>query len=169
MKNIVLTGFMGTGKTAVARELSKKLSMKLVDIDSEIEAAQNMRIRDIFSRCGEKYFRDEETAMILKFSKKDSLIISTGGGAVLREENMAALRENGIIFCLDATPATILQRTSGSNDRPLLLTEDPLKKINELLDYRRPFYEKAGETVDTENKTPMQIAAEIMEIYKCRQ
>jgi shikimate kinase len=168
MKNIVLTGFMGTGKTAVGRELSRLLSMQLVDIDAEIEKDQKMPISDIFGKFGEKYFRDVETGVIKRFAAGKNLIISTGGGAVLREENMEALRENGIIFCLDACPETILDRTSRSQDRPLLRTEDPMTKIRELLDFRRPFYEKAGTLIDTEGKTPLQIAREIAEAAGCR-
>jgi shikimate kinase len=168
MKNIVLTGFMGTGKTAVGRELSRLLSMQLVDIDAEIEEDQKLSISDIFQKFGEKYFRDVESSVVKKFAAEKNLIISTGGGAVLREENMEALRENGIIFCLDAHPQTILERTNRSQDRPLLRTEDPIAKIKELLNFRRPFYEKAGTLIDTEGKTPLQIAEEIAEAVRCR-
>ncbi len=168
MKNIVLTGFMGTGKTAVGRELSRLLSMRLVDIDAEIEKSREMSINDIFRDFGEKCFRDIETDMIRKFAKEKNLIISTGGGAVLREENMAVLRENGMIFCLDACPATILKRTARNEDRPLLKVDDPMAKIKELMSLRRPYYEKAGRLIDTEGKTPLQIAEEIAEIFRCR-
>ncbi len=168
MKNIVLTGFMGTGKTAVGRELARLLSMQLVDVDAEIENDRKMTINDIFQEFGEKYFRDVETRVIKKFAAGDNLIISTGGGAVLREENMQALRENGIVFCLDARPETILERTGRSEDRPLLRTEDPLAKIKELLGFRRPFYEGAGTLIDTEGKTPLQIAEEIAEAVRCK-
>lgn len=168
MTNIVLTGFMGTGKTAVGRELSRLLSMRLVDIDSEIEAERGMKITDIFRNFGEPYFRDLETGMIRRFSRERNLVISTGGGAVLRDENMAVLRETGVIFCLHADPETILSRTGGSGDRPLLNVEDPLAKIKELLGFRMPFYEKAGIMLDTKGKTPLQVAEEIAEIMKCR-
>jgi shikimate kinase len=168
MKNIVLTGFMGTGKTEVGKELSRILAMRLVDVDSEIEKGEGMKINDIFSRFGEEYFRDIETEMIKKISRERNLIISTGGGAVLREENMEALRENGIVFCLNAKPETILKRTSLSGNRPLLKVDNPRGKVEELLGYRRPFYEKAGIMIDTEEKTPLQIAEEIAEVYRCR-
>ncbi|MBI5639022.1 MAG: shikimate kinase [Nitrospirae bacterium] len=168
MKNIVLTGFMGTGKTAVGRELARIFGMKVVDIDAEIEKEQGMRISDIFSRFGERHFRDIETEMIRRISKGENIIISTGGGAVLREENMQALRENGIVFCLDAGPETILQRTGKSDDRPLLKVDNPMAKIKELLDFRMPFYERAGAMIGTEGKTPVEVAEEIAEIYRCR-
>jgi shikimate kinase len=168
MKNIVLTWFMGTGKTAVAKELSRLLNMKSVDVDAEIEAAQGMTINDIFRNFGESRFREIETEMIKKIAAKENIIISTGGGAVLKEENMHALRSSGVIFCLSATPANILERVRGNDDRPLLKVDDPLAKITELLEFRRPFYDKAGEMIDTENKSPLRIAEEITEIFKCR-
>ena len=163
MKNIVLTGFMGTGKSEVSKELSKILGWKAIDVDTEIEKSQNMKITEIFKQVGEQGFRDIETETIKKLSKNKNVIISTGGGAVLRQENMDALRENGVIICLTATPETILKRISNNNDRPLLQVEDPLKKIQELLKFRMPYYEKADIMIDTENNTPLEIAEEIME------
>ena len=168
MKNIVLTGFMGTGKTTIGQALAQMLHMKLVDVDEEIESAQGMRINDIFKTHGEQHFRDMETAMIKKTSQEENLIISTGGGAVLRDENMAALKEKGIIFCLSASAETIMKRTGISQDRPLLKVEDPMKKISELLAFRRPFYEKAGIMIETDGKSPLQVADEIVEIVKWR-
>ena len=166
MKNIVLTGFMGSGKTAVGRQLSRLLNMKLVDVDTEIERAQGMTINEIFKNFGEPRFREIETEMIKKLSGKKDIIISTGGGAVLKQENMDALRENGIIFCLMAEPETILKRTSHDSNRPLLHVENAFKRIKELLDFRKPFYEKADIMIDTEGKTPLQIAEEIIKEYK---
>jgi len=167
LKNLVLTGFMGTGKTAVGRELSRMLDMKIVNIDTEIELSQKMTINEIFKNYGEEYFRNIETGLIKKFSEKENVIISTGGGAVLREENMELLRKNGVIFCLNASPATIFERTSRSGDRPLLKVDDPKTKIKELLDSRRPYYEKAGITIETDGKSPLQIAEEIRELFRC--
>ncbi len=167
MKNLVLTGFMGTGKTAVGRELSRMLDMKIVNIDTEIELSQKMTINEIFKNYGEEYFRNIETGLIKKFSEKENVIISTGGGAVLREENMELLRKNGVIFCLNASPATIFERTSRSGDRPLLKVDDPKTKIKELLDSRRPYYEKAGITIETDGKSPLRIAEEIRELFRC--
>jgi shikimate kinase len=162
MKNIVLTGFMGTGKTEVGRELSHILDWKLIDLDDEIVKAKGMSISGIFSAFGEPVFRDIETEMIREISMKQSIIISTGGGAVLRKENIDMLRENGVIVNLSATPETVLQRTSGNDERPLLRVENPLGRIRELLEFRRPFYKNADVLIDTESKTPLQIAEEIL-------
>jgi shikimate kinase len=168
MKNIILTGFMGTGKTAVGRRLSRLLNMKLIDVDTEIGKAQKMAINEIFRNFGEPKFREIETGMIKKLSRNKNVIISTGGGAVLRQENIDTLRENGVIVCLMAIPETILKRTSHNSNRPLLQVEDPFGKIKELLNFRKPFYEKADIMIDTEGKTPLQIAEEIIEKLEVR-
>lgn len=166
MKNIVLTGFMGTGKTAAGRELARLLDMKLIDVDTEIENSRDMTINEIFRKFGEPGFREIETDMIKKVSRNKEVIISTGGGAVLKQENMETLRETGIIVCLMASPETILQRTSVTNDRPLLHVDNPLEKIRELFNFRKPYYEKADIVIDTDGKTPLQIAEEIVEKVK---
>lgn len=153
---------MGTGKSAVARELARLCGMRLVDIDRELEASQQKTIPEIFSCNGEEYFRQIETAAILQVASEQGIIISTGGGAVLREENLNALRAHGRIFCLTAGPETIMLRTAGNSDRPLLQSEDRLLRISELLAARQPFYEKAGIMIDTEGKTPLEIAGEII-------
>ncbi len=163
MKNIILTGFMGTGKTAVGKKLSMFLKMELIDVDTEIEKSQRMTINEIFKQFGEPGFREIETEMIQKLSERKDVIISTGGGAVLKQKNMDALRKQGVIICLMASPETILKRTSHNSNRPLLKVEDPFEKIKELLHFRRPFYEKADIMIDTEGKTPLQIAEEIIE------
>lgn len=159
---------MGTGKTEVGRELSRILRWKLLDVDSEIEKSQKMTINDIFERFGEPRFREIEAEIIKIISENKDIIISTGGGAVLREENIQNLRKNGVIICLTATPETILKRTSNNNDRPLLQVENPLEKIKELLNFRKPFYEKSDMIIDTEGKTPLQISEEILEKLGCK-
>lgn len=166
MKNIVLTGFMGTGKTEVGRILSRKLGYALVDADTEIEKEQGMTITDIFKQYGEPKFREIESAVIKRLSDIENAVISTGGGAVLRQENMDNLRKNAVVVCLTASPETILKRTSNNDDRPLLQVDNPLHKIKELLEFRRPYYEKADIMIDTENKTPLEVADEIIEKVK---
>jgi shikimate kinase len=163
MKNIVLTGFMGVGKTEVGRELSTILGWKLIDVDDEIVKSKKMNINEIFGRLGEPAFRDMETEMIRKVSQERNVIISTGGGAVLRQENMEFFKANGVVVCLTARPETILKRTSRNRERPLLQVEDPLQRIHDLLESRGPFYEKADIMIDTEGKSPFRIAGEILE------
>jgi len=166
MKNIVLIGFMGTGKTEVGRILAKKLGYKLIDADTEIEKEQKMTITEIFKQYGESKFRDIEADVIRRLSVIKNIIISTGGGAVLRQENIDNLRKNGVIVCLAASPETILKRTSRNTNRPLLQVENPLQKIKDLLEFRKPYYDKADIMIDTEGKSPLQVAEEIIEKVK---
>ncbi len=163
MKNIVLIGFMGTGKTEVGRILSQRLGYVLVDADTEIEKEQGMTITEIFKQYGEPKFREIESNVIKRLSEVKNAVISTGGGAVLRQENMDNLRRNGVVVCLTASPETILKRTSNNNDRPLLQVDNPLQKIKELLEFRKPYYEKADIMIDTEGKSPIEVAEEIIE------
>lgn len=163
MRNIVLTGFMGTGKTEVGRILAQRLGYTLLDADSIIEQEQKMKITEIFQRFGEPYFRDIEADVIRRLSERDRVVISTGGGVVLRQENMENLRKKGVIVCLTASPETILKRTSNDSSRPLLQVEDPLKRIKEMLEFRRPYYEKSDIMIDTEGKSPVEVAEEIIE------
>lgn len=168
MRNIVLTGFMGTGKTEVGKILAQRVGYTFLDADSIIEQEQKMAIIEIFQRFGEPYFRDIETDVIRRLSERDKVVISTGGGAVLRQENMDNLRKKGIIVCLTASPETILKRTSNERSRPLLQVEDPLKKIKELLEFRKPYYERSDIMIDTEGKSPLEVAEEIIERIKGR-
>ncbi len=163
MKNIVLTGFMGTGKSEVGRILSKILSYIFVDSDNEIEKEQKISITEIFRNYGEPRFRDIESDIIQRLSERENLVISTGGGVVLRARNMQNLRRKGIIVCLTASPETIWQRTAQSNERPLLQVEDQLQRIKELLEFREPFYKDADIIVNTDKKTSEEVALEILE------
>jgi shikimate kinase len=162
VKNVVLTGFMGAGKTEVGRVLAQQLRYVLIDVDDEIEKEQRMKIADIFREYGEPAFRDIESAMIKRLSERERAVISTGGGAVLRQENMDNLRRNGVIICLTASAVTIYERTKRNKTRPLLSVDDPLAKIKELLEFRQPYYEKADIVIDTERRSPLEVAEQIM-------
>jgi len=161
--NIVLTGFMGAGKTAVAEELAHLTGFTRVEVDEEIERSAGMKISEIFDRHGEPRFREMETAEVARAAQKTGAIISTGGGAVMREENMEPLRATGVVVYLRARPETVLKRTSGNADRPLLQVDDPMAKIRELLELRGPYYERAEVIVDTDDKSPRQVAEEILD------
>ena len=165
-KNIVLVGFMGTGKTSVGVRLAETLKMQFVDTDNLIEKDNGMSISDMFSKMGEDYFRDRESSIIEKVSKLDGQVIATGGGAVKRGENVNNLKANGIMFCLHADPEVILQRTSGYEHRPLLQVEDPISRIQEMLKEREPFYAKADYRIDTSDLNIGQIVNRIANIYK---
>lgn len=159
--NIVLCGMMGVGKTSVGKKLEWLSGRKCVDTD-EIIVEKYGKIADIFQNYGEEYFRNLETETAEKLSVKDNLIISTGGGLVMREKNVELLKKNGKIFFLRASLSTLLSRVSVNDSRPLL-KEGAEKKLRELMPVRTPVYEKAADyIIDTDNRTVAEIAQEIL-------
>jgi shikimate kinase len=163
--NIVLVGFMGTGKTSIGRRISTQLRMCYVDTDDVIERDSRRRISDIFSEDGEPAFRELESEAVRKVSKLDNHIISTGGGVVLKETNMVELRRNGIIFCLTATAEEIYQRVRHQSHRPLLQTPDALAKIRSMLEERHPYYAKADYMVETTGRSFGEVMAYIKRVF----
>ncbi len=163
MKNIVLIGFMGTGKTSVGKALAKKMGRTLVDVDQKIEEKEKRRIADIFEKGGEAAFRKIEKLAIREAASGSGQVITTGGGAVIDPDNIAALKANGILVALEAAPETIFQRVKDSRHRPLLHSNDVPGEIRRLLEARRPYYEKADLKFMTDGKTAAQVADEIAE------
>lgn len=162
-KNIVLIGFMGTGKSSVGKVLAKRLGRAWVDIDQKIEESQKKKIADLFEKEGEAHFRNLEKEMVHQVSQGAGLVITTGGGVVLDAENMQALKKNGVLIALAATPETIFHRVKDSRHRPLLKTTDPLGEIRRLLSVRQPLYEKADHYFHTDGKNASQVAELITE------
>lgn len=151
MKPIFLVGFMGTGKSAVSKLLSKRLSLPFVDLDDKIEEDTNMKIVDIFSQHGEKYFRECERNALLSVCNDTNCVVSCGGGIVLDDKNIEDMEKNGIAICLDASPKVIHERTKYHSHRPLLNVADPLEKITDLLSKRQKHYEKINFHINTDN------------------
>ena len=149
--NIALIGFMGTGKTAVGQALADKLGMQFIELDSLIERKAGMSIPDIFEQDGEITFRELEIEVTSEVAGESYSVIACGGGLVLNKINIDRLRENAIIIYLTATPDVILNRVSNEEgQRPLLDVENPVQTVGELLEYRKPFYERAAEiTIDS--------------------
>ncbi|SHI86873.1 shikimate kinase [Rubritalea squalenifaciens DSM 18772] len=143
-RNIVLIGFMGSGKSTVGRELGKLLGYPIVDTDHKIEEQEGLTIPEIFSTKGEDYFRTTETKLIQSLCEEgiSHHIIATGGGLPMREENRPLIRQLGYVVWLQADVDTILNRTSRNSNRPLLQTDNPRKTIEELLEKRNPVYEE---------------------------
>lgn len=160
-KNIVLLGFMGTGKTAVGRKLANDLKMQFVEVDSVIEERERMTINEMFTKKGEPYFRKVEANVVKELGNKKGLVISAGGGVVLNPDNIKELQRNGILICLNATPEEIYKRVQDEKHRPLLKVSNPLKKIKELLDYRRPYYNKIDLQIDTTGKSIEDVMSEV--------
>lgn len=149
MKNIVLIGFMGTGKTAVGRRLARRLKRKFIDTDAEIEAVTGKTVAQIFAKDGATRFRSEEALLVKKLFVREDLVISTGGGLVLDPENVRLLKENGALIALTASPEVIYRRVKIKRNRPLLLTGDLKERIETLLNERKGVYDVAEFTVDT--------------------
>lgn len=160
---IFLIGFMGTGKTTVSSILSQNLFSPVIEMDQRIERESSMKISDIFEKYGEEYFRDLETELIRTLSEEKPAVISCGGGAVLRKENVEMMRKAGTIVLLTARPETVLKRVWGDNSRPNLKGRMTIEGIQELMDRRRSVYEEAAELViETDGKKPEEIAGEIL-------
>ncbi|MDD5633913.1 MAG: shikimate kinase [Candidatus Omnitrophica bacterium] len=164
MKNVVLVGFMGTGKTAVAKKLALELGREYISIDALIEKDQKMAISEIFEKHGEKYFREIEKRIVENISSQKGKVFDTGGGIVLENENIVSLKKNGIIICLWTEPEVIHCRTKRHKHRPLLNVDDPMKRIKELLETRKPFYEKADFHINTTNMDIDEVVKEIRKI-----
>lgn len=160
-KNIVILGFMGTGKTAVAKKIANDLRMQFVETDSIIEEREGISINEIFSAKGEPYFRKVEADVVKELSNKKGLVISAGGGVVLNPDNIKELQKNCILICLNATPEEIYKRVQDEKHRPLLKVNDPLKKIKDLLNYRKPYYNKIKLQIDTTGKSIEDVVGEV--------
>ncbi len=163
MKNIYLIGFMGTGKSTVAKELIKQTHAKGVEMDQLIEEQQNMAITDIFRQYGETYFRDLETELLRSLGTEEHLVVSCGGGTVLRDENAALMKEQGCIVLLTATPETVYERVKNSSNRPILNGNMSVEYISELMEKRRARYESVADIrVATDGKDVSTICEEIL-------
>jgi len=163
-KNIVLVGFMGSGKSLTSKRLADTLQRKVLSTDKLIVQREGREITDIFQESGEAYFRKVEKEAVKEASGQSSVIIDCGGGVVLDPENMAHLRKSGRIFYLEASPEYIYDNIKDQTHRPLLNVVDPQAKIAELLDMRRPYYEKADVTVNADQPID-QIAEDIIRIF----
>ena len=162
-KNIVLIGFMGTGKSSCGKALATRLGSAFIDLDKYIETKEKMSIPEIFAAKGEAYFREKEREAVREVVGRKGAVIATGGGTIKDEENFAALKNRGVIVCLTADVDTILARTSRRGERPVLDGQaDRRKGIEELLASRQAMYARADYSVDTSTLSPMQVTEEIM-------
>ena len=164
MKSLILIGFMGTGKSTLGRVLAERLHLEQVDLDEVVVQEQNMPISDIFSQYGEERFRELEHDVMCRYAAQPNLIISPGGGAVLREENRKVMRECCTVISLLARPEVILERVNrDATVRPVLENRKPgqskLERIEEVLTQRMPCYQEADFILDTSD-APVELLAE---------
>ncbi len=168
MHNIILIGFMGCGKSTVGTRLSHHMRLPFLDTDKLCEQKMGKTIREAFEQDGEAFFRETETEVLRDLvSGGEAHIIATGGGLPLRDENRRILKDVGSVFYLRATPETIFDRVGQDTKRPLLLCEDPKKRIESLMEERDPLYiEAADHVIDVDGKDFRSIVLEIASLCK---
>ena len=161
--NVILTGFMGTGKTSLGKLLATRLGRPFVDIDKKIEDEARLSIPKIFERFGEAHFRELERAAVKDLCERRGLVIATGGGTIKDEENLQLLKSSGVMICLTTEPEEIFKRTARRGERPVLDGggNERLETIKKLLAERKKFYDRADYQVDTTNWSPIQIIDDI--------
>ncbi len=162
--NIVLIGFMGSGKTTISNYLSTLFAMDIVDMDKIIAEREGMSISDIFETHGEQYFRDAETNLLIEMQSRKNVVISCGGGTPLRECNVVEMKKNGKVVLLTADPEVIFNRVKDSHDRPLIENNKNVEFIRNLMESRRAKYEAAADIViTTDHKTELEICEELVQ------
>lgn len=168
-ENIYLIGFMGAGKSTVARALSKKTGEAVIEMDDEIAFRAGMSIPEIFEKKGEAAFRSMESALLRETAAGGPAIVSCGGGLIKSEENIACMKASGCVIYLRAQAETVLKRTVNDTSRPLLAGKKDISSIAAMIAERTPLYEKAGEiVVDVDGQTPDAIAERILVDLKNR-
>ena len=167
MDNIFLIGYMGTGKSSVAKFLSTEHGWDVLEMDDMIVQRQGMSIADIFEKQGEEYFRDVESNLIKEICLQQNKVVSCGGGVVLREQNVDEMKKRGSIVLLSASPETILERVKDDTSRPLLQGNKTIEFLSEMMEKRREKYENAADVViQTDGKQIAEICNEIVEKIK---
>jgi shikimate kinase len=162
IKNIVLIGLMGSGKTIISKSLSKKLKADRFSIDEMIETKEKSSINKIVEKKGWPYFRLAEHRIVKKLSRKRSIVIDCGGGIVLNPANIELLKKNGIIFYLKASPQVIYKRLKGDKTRPLLNDPNPLARLKSIYKERLPLYSQADFIIDASDPSIEGPVAEIL-------
>lgn len=167
--NIFLIGFMGAGKSTIARTLQSVYQMQLVEMDEQIEAEQGMKISELFAVKGEEYFRTLETSLLESLQQQGNTVVSCGGGVAMRQNNVDCMKRSGWIVYLDAKPETIYERVRHAHNRPLLEGNMNVAYITQLMQQRLDKYRAAADiTVATDGRSAKEISAKIMEAVRER-
>ncbi|MFH1858072.1 MAG: shikimate kinase [Candidatus Omnitrophota bacterium] len=161
MRNIAIVGFMGTGKSAVARLLAERLKKTYVSVDETIVFQESQAIGDIFKNKGEPYFRKVESEVVQKVSAMENVVIDCGGGVVIDETNVTQLKKGGPVICLTADPSVIYERVKHHGHRPLLNVPDGWEAIAQLLKERQTYYARADFSIDTSCLTVEEVVSKI--------
>ena len=163
--NLVLVGFMATGKTEVGRLSAREMEREFFDVDDYIVSTTGFEISEIFEEYGEEFFRDLETGVIKRVSSMKELVITTGGGTLLRRENLENLKKTGVLVCLEASPLEIVRRVEDDKHRPLLDVDDRLNTVEKMLSQRKAYYDLADIKIETEGKDPATTAKEVVDQF----
>ena len=166
--NLVLIGYRGTGKSVVAKILSRRLDMEAVSLDREIVREAGMPVPEIVQEHGWPWFRNLESEITKRFAERDGLVLDTGGGVILRPQNSESLRRNGTVFWLQASVEAIADRIQASSERPALTKgKSFLEEIEEVLAERLPLYRAAADhEIDTDRRSPSEVAGEIVPLFR---
>lgn len=165
-RNIVITGFMGTGKSTVGRLVAAELEREFVDMDSLIEARERRPISRIFTEAGEPYFRRLEADLCRELAERTGLVVATGGGALVPHSNLQVMACAGLVICLDCEPEILWRRIGHSDDRPLLAAKDATRftRLAALLVERQPAYARIQHHIDVTHLEPEDVAARVCEL-----
>lgn len=164
--SIIVTGFMGSGKSTVGRLLAGKLQRPFIDMDTEIERREGRAISDIFAREGEPVFRRIERALVEELADRRGLVVATGGGVVLDPDNIADFSRTGLLVCLDARPEVVLARVEKESHRPLLEGEARMQRITNLMRDRAPCYARIAHHIDTNGLSADAVAEAVLSVYE---
>src|SRR3970282_2738904 len=161
-RKIILTGFMGTGKTVVGARLAERLGLPFIDLDRLIEEGAGLKVAEVFASEGEAGFRRRERELIATLAHRLDCVVATGGGAVLDPENVQHLKMGGVVVCLRAETGVILQRIGTDDRRPLLEGQGRLARIRELLEMRAAAYTRADLSIDTSTSNVEDVVDQIV-------
>ena len=167
MANLYLIGMMGSGKSVTGKKLAALLGAGFVDLDEWIQEKTRRRITDLFEKEGEDFFRAQESSVLKEAAGAGPRVVATGGGTILRSENVERMRSTGKIVYLEASPEVLWQRVKEKKDRPLLKSGDPRERLIQIFAERRSLYETACDfRVTTDGESPDAVAKKILEIFK---
>ncbi len=165
-RNIILVGFMGSGKSSTGRYVAAQLGRPFVDMDTEIERREGRRIPDIFAQSGEPFFRQLERALVQELAATSSQVIAPGGGIVLNPDNVRDFAARGLVINLKVSPEVVLSRVGRDPNRPLLQAADPLERIRELQAKRQALYAAVPHQLDTDGLSPEQVGDRVLALFR---
>ena len=164
--SIILTGFMGTGKSTIGRRLGHRLGFRFVDMDGLLEARQGRLIREIFEAEGEAHFRQLEADLCRELAGWRRCVVATGGGALVNPDNLAAFAARNLVICLDCDPEELWLRLAQARNRPMLDSHDRKQRLLDLLQQRQPAYARIEQHIDTTRRTIEAVVEEALSLWR---